>query len=857
MQAGETVRTIAEWKALFQALDQCPWPGPRPLAPEDATRFVGRTKEARDFVNRVKQHRLVVLSGESGVGKSSLLNARLVPELAKVGFTPLVCREWPSKTPSQSIDDYVRAQAATDDLATSSGSLLEQLDSTFHGRAVVILDQLEEVIRYQPQLFSDLSQWVIEANHNHRTRFVLSLRLEYSHSLRSIEKAATPFSFSSQILEHVIDSAQVAEVISSESAGTSGRISKDAADILLEHWENAGSRSARLWHGVGLLHLQATLYALHHLAGGGARLIEARHVVALAASSELGTEHFGRGLTVFDLGLREAIRVKLAHCRMACQEPGETGALDATLVAGAEALAYRMVPHLYSGGYKLERDAGDLAALTLSRELERLTGEGRVPQEAFREAFCALKRRFQVVAGRRRDALSAGEHSDLLTVSRHDVIRECASLDATLPQASTDYRTEGVDVEPWVEDPLELSAGPMLGMPPSHVLIEEMRRLLFAQHWLETAQLVRSSQPEPDRWMLSLIHDGFADALEWLVRSNRTSPSEALHLLTAARGRTFDWSAPEADSTPKEFSGSGDGLTWLNLRWNDCQVTASFSQLVFANCDFSGTRFRRCRFEGVVFVNCLMDNVSFEECVVVGDVLPASIDQSKDTRMGVPAFRVQVRPSQVLELATYRSSHGASAPLDCFVYSRTSGVSAVPWQSARDWDWIEWKPGRGGVAMFGGRLSSLMVRACLFEDGGALGLRFVAGAALDIVETDDCRIDVVSSAIRGLTVSRPIEGNAAPDVNIRINDSILANTWLGSGLRGSVTLVNSRVYQLYNLSRADEFEIRWDADTATAGVVNTPESPMEEHQRLALSEDFRKMDYRSEPARLELSRSKR
>lgn len=67
---------------------------------------MGRTKEARDFVNRVKQHRLVVLSGESGVGKSSLLNARLVPELAKVGFTPLVCREWPSKTPSQSINDY-------------------------------------------------------------------------------------------------------------------------------------------------------------------------------------------------------------------------------------------------------------------------------------------------------------------------------------------------------------------------------------------------------------------------------------------------------------------------------------------------------------------------------------------------------------------------------------------------------------------------------------------------------------------------------------------------------------------------------------------------------------------------------
>jgi ABC-type sulfate/molybdate transport systems ATPase subunit len=55
-------------------LDQCPWPGPRPLVhPEEAYSLIGRERDARDFLSSVKQHRLVVLAGESGVGKSSLL----------------------------------------------------------------------------------------------------------------------------------------------------------------------------------------------------------------------------------------------------------------------------------------------------------------------------------------------------------------------------------------------------------------------------------------------------------------------------------------------------------------------------------------------------------------------------------------------------------------------------------------------------------------------------------------------------------------------------------------------------------------------------------------------------------------
>src|SRR5436309_4669493 len=60
------------------------YPGPRPYEEKDARIFFGREREARDLLSLVIANPLLLLYAPSGAGKTSLINARLVPMLGKV-----------------------------------------------------------------------------------------------------------------------------------------------------------------------------------------------------------------------------------------------------------------------------------------------------------------------------------------------------------------------------------------------------------------------------------------------------------------------------------------------------------------------------------------------------------------------------------------------------------------------------------------------------------------------------------------------------------------------------------------------------------------------------------------------------
>lgn len=62
-----------------------PWVGLRPFGREDETRFFGRGIETRSVAESWRRHRLTLLAGDSGVGKTSLLHAGVVPFLANEG----------------------------------------------------------------------------------------------------------------------------------------------------------------------------------------------------------------------------------------------------------------------------------------------------------------------------------------------------------------------------------------------------------------------------------------------------------------------------------------------------------------------------------------------------------------------------------------------------------------------------------------------------------------------------------------------------------------------------------------------------------------------------------------------------
>jgi hypothetical protein len=67
-----------------------PYVGPRTFLEEDAGRFFGREREARELLTLVVSERLTLFYAQSGTGKSSLINARLIPRLRdREGFNVL------------------------------------------------------------------------------------------------------------------------------------------------------------------------------------------------------------------------------------------------------------------------------------------------------------------------------------------------------------------------------------------------------------------------------------------------------------------------------------------------------------------------------------------------------------------------------------------------------------------------------------------------------------------------------------------------------------------------------------------------------------------------------------------------
>jgi len=63
-----------------------PYVGPLPFKREEGQRFFGREREARNLLARVISEQLVLFYAQSGAGKSSLINTRLIPQLQAAGF---------------------------------------------------------------------------------------------------------------------------------------------------------------------------------------------------------------------------------------------------------------------------------------------------------------------------------------------------------------------------------------------------------------------------------------------------------------------------------------------------------------------------------------------------------------------------------------------------------------------------------------------------------------------------------------------------------------------------------------------------------------------------------------------------
>ena len=69
-----------------------PWPGLLPFTEDARMFFHGREAETDDLFRLIEREPLTVLFGQSGLGKSSLLNAGVFPFLRRAGYLPVYLR---------------------------------------------------------------------------------------------------------------------------------------------------------------------------------------------------------------------------------------------------------------------------------------------------------------------------------------------------------------------------------------------------------------------------------------------------------------------------------------------------------------------------------------------------------------------------------------------------------------------------------------------------------------------------------------------------------------------------------------------------------------------------------------------
>src|SRR2546430_15508483 len=63
-----------------------PYVGPRPYERDDLALFFGRDYEADELLSLIISYRELLFYAQSGTGKTSLLNAKVIPFLEKEGF---------------------------------------------------------------------------------------------------------------------------------------------------------------------------------------------------------------------------------------------------------------------------------------------------------------------------------------------------------------------------------------------------------------------------------------------------------------------------------------------------------------------------------------------------------------------------------------------------------------------------------------------------------------------------------------------------------------------------------------------------------------------------------------------------
>ncbi len=906
------------WRGAFKSRDKCPWPGPRPLREDDAALLIGRTEDRRAFQRIMRDNRLVLFHGASGVGKSSILQAGLIPDLELAGYTVYSTDEWGGVQVGD-LRGFIAERLGL------PGDASEGFERTDRESVVLILDQFEELIRYSPAQATAVFDLVIDLNRTMATKIVISFRSEYLHYFSDLEANVVNFSTAPFHLREVAPEA-AEQIVLAGNRGDSTALDPDSAariaDDVATSWRDASEAAAAdavdddPFSRVGLLHLQAFLYALHFADDRQPGAGEDRQPItqdavdkAIKPREQATKDHKPDPSRPFLEALEHAVTVKLRHCREAADDVGKhlapdvdknpdaaADAIDPFLRDGTEWAVQRTVRHLSSAGYKLIRQAEELSELALGTDRDALVrgialADGHPSDRQLESLFNTIADKASL--GRRirehgedhdgdnepgSDGRSDGGPIEFLSETRRSLATAADAASAETTGTPWCDRIERSDASSDADPPPGVTAGPMMDLAPADVLIEEYRRFVLGLVWLEQSSLIRITTVQGSGAMVSLIHDGFGSALRRWAKEYEAASKGPLSAIAAPSGADFGWRGPPAElgEEPRSADVGGEpGHTVLaNLVWRGGRIRADLERVVFVNCDFRGLLLDGCRLTGVNFVNCLLDGAIFSDCVLTGEL---NIDEPDVWSENEPEFVIEA-PADVV--AGHAALRGMEHAENAFL-SPLPGGPAMPYLPSRHGNGRDQlrragsetvERGRlaaplanGGVAIHGGRISSLVIRRCQVADDSAWRLRHTVGSGLDIVELEDqpaeFRID--GSALRNISISSVV--GSAGRIALDCRGSLLSGLWISPDLSGEVTVRNSTIVHAWNASPADGDERGVNVvvldDSEYHGLIDASPAPGTTplgpgSQSLAFADldkpellgRLRQMDYRRDPA---------
>ncbi|RIK33355.1 MAG: hypothetical protein DCC55_35125 [Chloroflexi bacterium] len=155
-----------------------PYKGPEPFGKDDSSRFFGREMAIKKLVDYVQSQSIVVLYGKSGTGKTSLLNAGIIPRLDALGWSKIFVHppvRFNSKSPDETysnvaartlvprlVDDTSRSNELADLLPRQSNRQSERVSDSVDeiSLRLFVFDQFEELFTVEPSAWEDRLRFI-------------------------------------------------------------------------------------------------------------------------------------------------------------------------------------------------------------------------------------------------------------------------------------------------------------------------------------------------------------------------------------------------------------------------------------------------------------------------------------------------------------------------------------------------------------------------------------------------------------------------------------------------------------------------------------------------------------------------